>query len=1042
MNKDVSQKRYVITAKTKEGTERLYDELCSADSTPTNTAIHRSVMMAEKRPASRSTIYYLTRKEAISLKLHPDVKSVQPLPSDMGISLETHAVSQTSNFSRTATQNSNHKNWGLLRCVEGGVNEDWNGDNTQTITLTETGKNVDCVIMDADGQVIGHPEFAVNVDGTGGSRVNLIDWYDLYNDEVGGVEGNTYNYGQYTSGNYHSVHVMGTVGGNTQGWARDANLYTIFYYSGDVGNTNFPYVYDYVKEFHKQKAINPDTGVKNPTIVNSSWGMSIFPTQWSFNDITAVTYRGTRYTTTEGSSSPKGFNGIYPSTGTSQLDGFNYNDGGVIKGDWVTYDCSTSGTETPGDREGTLTPFPSGGLIGGSGWTVSGGTRAYLNDTKKVQTTNTVYIGTLPLAGTRYGDFTVDIKHDISYGTPTDTVDLDIQVQITDPDGIVVATYTDGIYTGASVNAVIEESFTVNKDGTYTIVLTTNYGAEPNPNCTFDTDIDIILNVTQDTTPAATATRTANGESNVSIGSIANLTPYTSPTTGTNDDGHWTFNLPFTVNFLDQDYTELSVGTNGYITFGGGSSVEPNLAAFVVPYPKIMIASGNANTGGASSNTSCQRIYTGVESKGVYTTPVNTYTFDAVNNSNVAYNIDGTDRNGTVDGDGATINILVGDTIEITNNSNFAHPLYLKIAQTTGTGSQVSGATGQGAYGGSTVSWTPATPGTYYYQCSSHSNMNGQIIVGANSSFSYYKVVFEGNAASSGTLGDPGIRWEVRFDEENPADFRVTIEQNNNVYTSISPFTTAQLNDFGFISNKRIPVPVDALDGDIEDAINEGIINISSAGNGDWYHAAPGDQDWDNTFEMANRYPDSVDFPYYYMRGSSPGRYDTTATGGFELPTIVVGSMGNYGAVDDKPADYSDRGPGITIWAPGTYIQSAFTNAVSISDPRSATYRLYKISGTSMASPQVAGVIACLAETYPEMTCQEAKDLIVSLAERDAVQDSGSDDYEDVEALLGSPNLLLRYVQQRKAQGTTFPKRNFKSRPDSGQAYPRSRIRR
>ena len=81
-------------------------------------------------------------------------------------------------------------------------------------------------------------------------------------------------------------------------------------------------------------------------------------------------------------------------------------------------------------------------------------------------------------------------------------------------------------------------------------------------------------------------------------------------------------------------------------------------------------------------------------------------------------------------------------------------------------------------------------------------------------------------------------------------------------------------------------------------------------------------------------------------------------------------------------------------------------------------------------------------ETYPEMTCQEAKDLIVSLAERDAVQDSGSDDYEDVEALLGSPNLLLRYVQQRKAQGTTFPKRNFKSRPDSGQAYPRSRIRR
>jgi len=1042
MGRDVTQKRYVVTAKTIEGTQRLYDELGTAGTIPEGTSIERSVMIFDKRPASRSTIYYLTRKEAISLKQHPDVRSVQPLPKDMGIQPESHAVSQTANFNRTRTQNSNHKNWGLLRCVEGGNAGEWSGDNTQTITLTETGKNVDCIIMDSDGQAVGHPEFAVNTDGTGGSRVNLIDWYALYNDVVQGQAGSNYVYGQYTSGNYHAIHVMGTVGGNTQGWARDANLYNLFYYAGDVGDTTFPYVYDYVREFHKQKNINPDTGVKNPTIVNSSWGMSIFPNRWSFSDITAVTYRGTRYTSTLGASSFKGFNGIYDSSSDSSLAGFNYNAGNGLEADWVSFDCSTSGTETPGNREGTLNPFPSGGWDGGSGWTVSGGTRAYLNDSRKVATTNIVRVQTLPQGGTRYGDFTVDIIQDISYATPTDTVSLDIKVEIRDPDNILVATYTDGIYTGVSVNARIEESFTVNKDGTYTVTITTNYSIEPNPNCTFDSLIDVTLNVTQDTTPAATATRTANGQSNVSIASVSDLTASTSPTTGTNDDGYWTLNLPFNVNFLSESYSTIYVGTNGYITFGGGSTDEPIYFASNIPYPKIMIASGNASTNGASSDTSCQRIYYGTESSGVYSTPVNTYSFTAINNSNTTWAINGTDRSGAVSGDSATVNCIVGDTIQFTNNANFAHPLYIKTVQGNGTSNQVSGATNQGGYGGTVISWTPTAAGTYYYQCGSHSSMNGQIIVGENTTTDYYRIVFEGDASSSGTLGSPGIRWEVRFDESNLDDFRVTIEQNNNIHTSIVPFTTAELNDFGFIANKRIPVPVDALDGDIEDAIDEGIINVSSAGNGQWYHALPGDQDWDNTFEMGNRYPDSVDFPYYYMRGSSPGRYDTTATGGFDLPTIVVGAVGDYDTLGDSPASYSDRGPGVTIWAPGTYIQSGYTSASSYADPRNGTYRVAKISGTSMASPQVAGVIACLCETYPEMTCEEARALIVNLAEKDSLSDTDSGNYEDIGALLGAPNLMLRYIQQRKAQGNTFPKRNFKARPSSGVTYPRPQIRR
>ena len=56
---------------------------------------------------------------------------------------------------------------------------------------------------------------------------------------------------------------------------------------------------------------------------------------------------------------------------------------------------------------------------------------------------------------------------------------------------------------------------------------------------------------------------------------------------GNRDDGNYIVNLPFTFNFLNTNYTRVYVGTNGYITFGAGSSAysgvtnvdNPNLPA-------------------------------------------------------------------------------------------------------------------------------------------------------------------------------------------------------------------------------------------------------------------------------------------------------------------------------------------------------------------------------------------------------------------------------------------------------------------------------
>ena len=82
---------------------------------------------------------------------------------------------------------------------------------------------------------------------------------------------------------------------------------------------------------------------------------------------------------------------------------------------------------------------------------------------------------------------------------------------------------------------------------------------------------------------------------------------------------------------------------------------------------------------------------------------------------------------GDVTGSNATVNCNAGDTL-LFNVSASGHPFYIKTSPTTGTGNQAAGVTNNGSQSGQ-VSWTPTTPGTYYYICQFHSGMQGQIVV-------------------------------------------------------------------------------------------------------------------------------------------------------------------------------------------------------------------------------------------------------------------------------------------------------------------------
>lgn len=284
-------KEYIVTAKTMDDATSLLDDM----ETPGGDLYipNRQVTVSQRREISRNTHFLITDEEANQLSNDPRVIAVEQLPSARGIKATPHWT-QTANFEKSSTIDTNDKNWGLYRVTAGQPLTNWgtNGaftQTTQTVSTTSSGKNVDVVIVDAHIN-FNHPEFAVNIDGTGGSRAIQYDWFQ-HSAYLGITTPSSYNY-SYISSN-HGTHVAGTVAGNTQGWARDANIYNMeFVYLGEYSPPAdwSVYIFDYLRAFHALKPINPATGKRNPTVTNHSWGFSY--NSINLSEVTSVTYRG------------------------------------------------------------------------------------------------------------------------------------------------------------------------------------------------------------------------------------------------------------------------------------------------------------------------------------------------------------------------------------------------------------------------------------------------------------------------------------------------------------------------------------------------------------------------------------------------------------------------------------------------------------------------------------------------------------------------------------------------------------------------------
>jgi hypothetical protein len=111
------------------------------------------------------------------------------------------------------------------------------------------------------------------------------------------------------------------------------------------------------------------------------------------------------------------------------------------------------------------------------------------------------------------------------------------------------------------------------------------------------------------------------------------------------------------------------------------------------------------------------------------------------------------------------------------------------------------------------------------------------------------------------------------------------------------------------------------------------------------------------------------------------------------------------------------------------------------SDPRNSSYQINKISGTSMASPQVCGVLACVLEQYPDLNQEKSLEYLTHYSKKDQMTDTNGS-YTDFTSLQGASNRYLFYHKERPDEGLAYPKINYKIRPSLGMVYPRPKIKR
>jgi len=145
-----------------------------------------------------------------------------------------------------------------------------------------------------------------------------------------------------------------------------------------------------------------------------------------------------------------------------------------------------------------------------------------------------------------------------------------------------------------------------------------------------------------------------------------------------------------------------------------------------------------------------------------------------------------------------------------------------------------------------------------------------------------------------------------------------------------------------------------------------------------------------------------------FQDGNTPAQDDPSLAGasGYFVTQLVK----------EQCAGFTEKGPRVDVFAPGYAVQAAIPSGATLDSsstthPDNASYKIRKLQGTSMACPQVTGVLAQMLQARPNYTAADClawlQDNAVNTRLYDPTTGTPSTDYQNTRALNGAPNRYL-----------------------------------